>query len=379
MRTNFALHRSIQPTQITRSLATGASVRPGTLRPLTPLNLEVVNDARDMLTNASLRSRGAVGAAFEILARRWDGELKNHVEELLQACRGEPKGGAKAFNHFFAANLKSTLAWGAATLNGYEDDPHMGGAPRMTEHRVQGFLAESGAVHEEIAKYDKDLALAHASVIPPSLREAFGIKLSPAEVREVDALSRAAGGRFLSQTQILVLRDYVHSDTGTFNLFRALAAMKNHLPDEPFSVCMADLSREFDAAVDVLAASPSFVLEVDLYKGLTLEPFLEHWLSHAVTQGAPYVNDRPLSTTTDPLQSYAGRNSNDQHYDHELIFKGGRAVNAACFHSQETWMQKEALLLPGQAYRLEDAGSQDRFTGESLSCFRRYVARPEGG
>ena len=338
-----------------------------TLFPLSATNDEVLGRVEEMCSEVGTQSGGHRARALLQFHRQWHEKLEGHARAL--AVNGPHRmTPQEMFNHHLACNLASALAWAAQVLQRYEPN-HLPGEPvRMGAELTRMLKLESGATFKSLGVGQ---ALAYASVVPPQLHVDFGIVLTKEQAQEASRMIESAGGLHLGEQQILALRDYAHSDTGTFNLLRSLQVLQKHLPHEPLTALVQGVVDAFLGAVDVLAASPAFRIEdATVCKGLKLDPFLMHLLERMYSDSLPYEIDRPSSGTLDPVQSYAGREG----YEHEIVFDHAQAVELSCFHEPRTVHEKEALLLPGQRFDLSSREEVHRQGGEGSIHYTRYVA-----
>lgn len=341
-----------------------------TLFPLSSINDEAVKRLEEVCAELAPRSAGDRARALQLLCGEWKETLGEHAGALM-AKGSHQMTGPDMLNHHLASHLASALAWAAEVMDHYEPGRMPGEPVCMRPGLANRLKLESGEAFKGLGG---ERALAYASAIAPELHVDFGIVLTTAQARELSRMVASAGGACLDAQQVLALRDYVHHDTGTFNLLRSLSALRKHLPDEPLTAVVKDVIETFLGAVDLLAASPAFRTEdATVSKGLKLDPFLLHVLERMYSRSLPYEVDRPLSGTVDPAQSYAGR---DPAYRHEIVFVNAQAVDVSPFHAPETAGQKEALLLPGQRFSLSSREEVHRREGEGNVFYERFIAEP---
>lgn len=206
-------------------------------------------------------------------------------------------------------------------------------------------------------------ALAYAALVPSELHEEFlGHRLQVADDLAVGRLRQAAGTErgLLSGEDILLLRDYAHAQTRSFNFYRALHCLGR----DPET---AEVHTVFEALEDRLASAIRRIWELPaarcagpLYKGWIPVPSLP------LGPGATFDIDRPLSAAADRAHSYALRRSRGgRRYSDELEFRDGprhglQAVNLQAFHAPRTAPQAEAVLLPDQCFAVDRTGVEIR-------------------
>ncbi len=162
----------------------------------------------------------------------------------------------------------------------------------------------------------------------------------------------------LSEDEALALIDYVHADTGSFNALNAAALCDGYYQIEVFRQITEGVSSALERALHKLCRHAAFRLEdICVYKGIRLDgpdgmlmrAHLEHALHHQSCIAFPNF----LSSTTDPLMSYATTKTG-QGYTGELQMHVPLMASVDAFHAVPTIGQQEAMAPRGLRFTVRE-------------------------
>ncbi|MGE0329482.1 MAG: hypothetical protein AB7P37_02180 [Ramlibacter sp.] len=337
-----------------------------------PVVKKVLDDVRRIDPGGSRETRSQQLAE---LAGRHGGELQACAENPTQSGRDE----------FLARTVKTTLLHMPRILGGWTG----GGSGGLERERraYEKIIQDRRAVFGVLKEQSPRQAAVLASLVPPDLRDQYGIRMSG---KEMAALGIEDKGPYLSETQMLMLCDYTASDTGSFHLYRSVDVLKQQLggrASEPFQVHIKDDVQALRGAVGTLAQNPGSTVKGDLYKAVELDsPYLRNGLASLCESGKTFPQGTATSATSDPKSSYLHTDPNRKA---EIVFTNGEGLDVAPFHDSITIGhergavgQAEVLLKPGVEYR--GAGTRtgvllDSSTGGEVPYVRYlFTARPGG-
>lgn len=306
----------------------------------------------------SLRDRHSDALALRWNALRGAG-MPSREEDEDPDARDEPRA---------LSALHTVLHEGARLLDLYDAHPAPDDAPHMKSEWAQALQKESAQTVAWLLTQGcagAGLAATYAAAMQPALRDDFlggawhaagAQDARPAETlpRMIENRVRDQAFEGLSKTCLLALRLYAHPDSGAFNLVRACADLRKLFPGRAVGRCVDEIPALVHAAVSRLHELPSARVWGTLYKGMQSGRGSD-WQA-----GDEIAIDRPFSVTAMEGQSYAGRLVKGARYDQELRLTDSRdrrtqAVMIAAFHPPSTAPQGEAVILPGQVYRLQDS------------------------
>lgn len=317
------------------------------------------------------------------LTERWGALRRMGLQsEALRACSGQAEYRA-------VSALGTLLEYGPNILGWYESDQSREESPRMTPERARGLRAESCDTFKSLLTRDPvaaRVAATYRASIDPALRDDYlGPAWRTATVREagqepplpqrIDACLSHLKFTGLSDAEMLVLRLYAHPDSGAFNLLRACDEIR-HLPGG------GDALRGIDEISALLTSATGHLYELPAARvGGVLFKGMQSRGGGTWEIGDELVISRPFSATALEDQSYAGRVVHGVAYDEEFVLKDNpdlrtKAVLIAPFHPPCTADQYEALVLPGQMYRIVQCTQRELgmlMEGGSMAI-DRYVA-----
>jgi hypothetical protein len=280
----------------------------------------------------------------------WKAIHEEHHPKLLQQAAlrndfGEP---AEVFNRHISWNLGSAIVGVVRVHSAYDPHQVMGDNPTMLPDIAAVFKADSAATFDLLMNTDMPRALIYASLIDPKHHQDFGIKLNPEDMAEVEKMSVAAGFDFMDPSEVLMMRDYAHPGTGTFNLFRSMQALERNNISQ-VQVHVAEYRDLFMTSFDRMSSRAELqVRNQPLHKGLALDAHTRATMDYMVSRDSNWAISYPLSATQNPNMSYATR----RNYGVELRFPNADATDVCVMHPTSTLKQAEVLLNPGQQFRL---------------------------
>ncbi len=306
-------------------------------------------------------------ARLEVLEQRFGPPLADRWRALHAASPWQEGAGPEAAcaEPRAVSALRTVLCEGPRLLGLYEAHQAGDEVPRMKPEHARALEGESVDTLRWLLAQGRPgmhLAATYGAALDPALRDTFlgqGWRAAEAPGRpRGETLARMMDNRLQGRTfaglplaHVLALRLYAHPDSGAFNLVRACADLAPVFPGRAVTACVDDLPALVHEAVHALHAIPEARVWGSLYKGMQSRPGLP------LQAGEDFVVDRPLSVTTLEAQSYAGRVVEGACYDQELHLvdqpqRRTQAVLIAAFHPVCTAPQGEALVLPGQVYRI---------------------------
>lgn len=282
--------------------------------------------------------------------KNWKAIHEEHFPKLREQAElrnffGEP---AEVFNRHISWNLASAIAGVVRVHSAYDPHQVLGENPTMLPDIAAAFKADSAATFDLLMNTDKPRALTYASLIDPKHHQEFGIKLNPEDMAGVVKMSDAAGFDFMYPSEVLMMRDYAHPDTGTFNLFRSMDALeRNNIPQVQVHVAeYRDLFMTSHARMSSRAELQ--VRNQPLHKGVALDAHSRATVDYMVSRESNWPIRYPLSATQNPDMSYATR----RNYGGEFRFPNADATDVCIMHPTSTLPQAEVLVNPGQQFRL---------------------------
>lgn len=212
------------------------------------------------------------------------------------------------------------------------------------DRSVQCFQHECAEAFCALDKIHPHLAAAYATVVDPTHRLLFGMRPG-SMVKRFEAQLPGSSGGHLTFAEHIALREIAHPHTGAFNAHTAMHVLDQHLPNNPFRAFVAPILDLIPSALAKLREHPEFRFRGTLYRGEQLSTQLYREYMAAVAAGqAVYTVDRPLSSTSNPHASFAGRLGSNTPYEIELEFRAARGIVMTCFHPEETLHQQEVYL-----------------------------------
>ncbi len=326
---------------------------------------DVVGELADIHPQESRQGRVA---RLDVLRGRFTRHLAAHSQMLegsghASACELQ----ARQTESLAVSALQVILHDGPRLLDHYA--PHEPGndRPTMKPDKAQALQRESLETVQWLLTQGRaglGLAATYAAAMEPGLHDAF-LGAGWRDLRIAYSCPPQTLGQYIDRRQLspefaglpsacmLALRLYAHPASSAFNLVRACADLRRLLPEYPVTLCVDEIPTLVNEAVHRLYDLPSARIRGALYKGMQSRGAGE-WAA-----GMTIAIDRPFSATAIQQQSYAGRIVHGTAYDRELEITDTpaartRAVMIAAFHPVSTAPQAEAVLLPGQVYRLKD-------------------------
>lgn len=288
-----------------------------------------------------------LAARLEKLARRW-----------LPALRDQATAAASREDRSARCNLIHVLVHAPIVLSSFPHaglhGPHESHGMRMVP--LAQLRNESGETFQrfmaEPARRGK--ALVYAASLEPRIWPRLGIVLAGEDLRRVESLAANVVPAPLDEQAALLVRDYVHPHTGTFNFRRAVGNLDRIVPSVGVGHLLEGYSMQLLDAAARLASLPQAHPGGTLYKGM---------VSNACTRdlgvGSSLAFEGVTSTTSAASQSYAGLFIEGLGYDQEVQIDGAHAAGVALFHPEDTADQCEALMLPATVH-IDDVSSQER-------------------
>lgn len=301
------------------------------LRLLTPVS-RCVCDALGELHPDSDSLRLAV--RFEKLARRW-----------LPALREPAPPAASRDDRAVRRNLIHVLVHAPIVLSSFPHDglhgPHESHGMRIVP--LAQLRNESGETFQRFmadpARRAK--ALVHAASLEPRIWPRLGIVVSAEDLRRVESLAASLVPAPLDEQAALLVRDYVHPRTGTFNFSRAVRNLDRMVPAAGTGHLLEGYSMQLLDAAARLASLPQAHPGGTVYKGM-----ISNARTRGLGVGSSLAFEGVTSTTSAASQSYAGRFIDGLSYDQEVQIDGAHAADVSLFHPADTADQCEALMLP---------------------------------
>lgn len=335
--------------------------KPLGLHLLAPVNRHLC----DALGELSLDSGDArLALRFDKLARRY-----------LPALREQATAGASRENRFVSRNLIHVLVHAPIVLSSFPQaclhGPHESDGLRSVP--LAQLRHESGETfrHFLADPARRGKALAYAASLAPRLWPRLGIVLSAEDLRRVESLAAHLLPGPLDEQAALLVRDYVHPHTGTFNLPRAVRNLDRIVPAAGAGHLLEGYSMQLLDAVARLASLPQARPGGPLYKGL-----VSNTRTRGLGVGSSLAFDGITSTTSAPSQSYAGRFVEGRSYDLEVQIEQAHAADVSGFHPEDTADQCEALMLPTQL-RIDAVASQERRDGERTALVTVFKGKAQ--
>ena len=332
---------------------------------MSPLVRDVAGELATLHPGAPRRARII---HLEVLGHRFRGALAGRWQALQGS--GPPPGlhgreCARAEPRIVCA-LHTVLSEGPRLLDLYDAQQAGHETPRMKPAHARVLQAESVDTWHWLLSQGSSgvrLAATYGASMDPALRDAFlgdtwrSVHVpssrggSMALSRMIDNRLRGQAFPGLSLASMLALRLYAHPDSGAFHLVRACADLRAALPGCAPAACVEEIPALVHEAARALHALPEARVWGTMYKGLQSRQ------AGPLLTGADLLIDRVYSVTPLEHQSYAGRIIEGAPYDQELQLtdspqRRAQAVLIAAFHPVSTAPQGEALLLPGQIYRI---------------------------
>lgn len=292
-------------------------------------------------------------------------ELAERHHDSLTQCAGTPTPSGR--DEFLASNMKTALIQLPGVLAKWVDGPS-GQVFDSKAHELH--LHDRRQVFQSLLDNPHKAAV-YASVVHPSLRDKYGINMS---AREMAALGVADKGPYLSESEFMMLCDYAHHESGTFNAKRALdvLAQQMGLAGRAFKAHMGPALALFGRALDKLDGHPGFSVTGTFTKGMQLGAYQEKGLTLLCQSGKPYPIEIATSAAKDRKDSYKNRDG----YNAEVEFNGAQGVDISVLQSTATQGESEVLLRAGKP--LLGAGTQQVSTpdpkrGGAETTYTRFV------
>ena len=213
--------------------------------------------------------------------------------------------------------------------------------------------------------------------------EKIGIQTAP--LLQQQALQKQAAStvkKFLNESELLALIDYVNSATGIFNIVSAAGRAEAYYGIDFFQRVIAVYAETLNSALDKLYSNTDFSkYEIVMFKGIHLGRleglFNRAHLENSYHQGSLIAFPHPISGTIDIDESYANTKY-DQGYQYELMLTIPVVADVDAFHDTKTRGQKEIIAPAGlrfivtKKYQREVAiastGVTGLIEGYKLSC-----------
>ncbi len=220
------------------------------------------------------------------------------------------------------------------------------------------------------------------SALKPEVAAGLGIAATPGLEELAREWGPIAPRIQLNESELLALVDYVHSQTEIFNAVNGSALLQAYYGDKLLSGVTQVFSTALHSAIAKLSEHPYFGLrDVVTYKGVKLTsysgPFRKAALEAAVGNGKLIAFPQVLSTTRDPMRSYAVA-KHDKGYSLECEILMARGVDADPFHDTHTMGEWEVIGPAGQKFVVTDKQQID-FSDPNrggISVIDRYVLKP---
>lgn len=337
-----------------QSFGPGLLARGVALRELTALNQAV-----------ALRV-GEMSAAYEPLHRADTLEALGRdllprlsaQHEALRAARDLHASGPRDFNLVVGRDWWDLLTHGPRLLRTFS------GGLAMTEvNERDPRLLEANdtfAIMLNQTAGTRAQALAYAAAVAPDDRADLGIRLDAQSARAVDRLWEGADRpAFLTRQSVLLLRDYVHPLTGSFNFYRAMDGLYAQYPELGLLPLLDNLPAQLTHAVRAAWAYPGLRGQGPFHRGLWSGPEVH------LVPGATYDIRRPTSAATSPEDSYLGRCVRGALYDigiqlHEGLGGRVKGLLVSPFQPASQAPQKGEVLLADGRFQITDSWTEER-------------------
>jgi hypothetical protein len=180
------------------------------------------------------------------------------------------------------------------------------------------------------------------AMIGPLERQPFGVRLSPAQEREV---AQIIDGRehheYLTRDELVMLRQMTHPETGTFNCYTNQKLLHAYTGTDALAIHVNGPIRHYDIALNKLARIQECCSQGDFYKGIILDPVLSRQLEHHLSSGSSFPLPCATSGVMTPDQSFVNKHVA---YGGQLVIKNARSVNLQPYqHRAHPHMTEHAL------------------------------------
>ena len=259
---------------------------------------------------------------------------ERHLDRLEQSADTHTGTGR---DEFLAGNLTTALFHVPKVLAKWVGGPS-GLAPDSKAH--ESHVHDRRLAFSNLRENNERSAAAYASMVPPGLRDKYGIQMSSSKMA---SLGVADKGPYLNENELMVLCDYAHHEGDMFNSKRALDVLAQQLGPTGLAI-KAHLGTElglFGSALDKLAQNPSCSVKGDFTKGVLLGRYQEKGLTLLCQSGKPYPVEIATSAALNPKDSYINRPG----YNAEVLFRQAPGVDISPYHSVETLGESEVLVL----------------------------------
>lgn len=180
------------------------------------------------------------------------------------------------------------------------------------------------------------------------------IGIQPAPLLQQQALQKQAASsakKFLNESELLALIDYVNSATGIFNIVSAAGRAEAYYGIDFFQRVIAVYAVTLNSALDKLYSNTDFSKhKIVMFKGIHLGRleglFNRAHLENSYHQGSLIAFPHPVSGTIDIDESYANTKY-DRGYQHELTLTIPLGADVDSFHDTQTRGQKEIIAPAG--------------------------------
>lgn len=216
------------------------------------------------------------------------------------------------------------------------------------------------------------------------------IGMQPAPLLQQQALQKKAASaakKFLNESELLALIDYVNSATGIFNIVSAAGRAEAYYGIDFFQRVIVVYVETLNSALNKLYSNTDFSKhEIIMFKGIHLGRleglFNRAHLENSYHQGSLIAFPHPVSGTIDIDESYANTKY-DRGYQHELMLTIPVAADVDAFHDTQTRGQKEIIAPAGlrfivtEKYQREVPIASTGSTGLIEGYKLRYITSDE--
>jgi len=332
----------------------GLLARGGAPRELTALNQEVARRVGAMSASHDPRHRADT---LEALGRDFLPRL-GAQHEALKATRDLHAPGPRDFNLVVGRDWWDVLARGPRLLRTFSEE-HAMTEVHQRDPRLLG-ANDTFAIMLTQDAATRAQALAYAAAVAPNDRAGWGIRLDAQNARTVDRLWGGADRPvFLSRQSVLLLRDYVHPLTGSFNFYRAADGLHAQHPELGLLQLLENVPAQLAHAVRAAWAYPGLRGQGPFHRGLWSGPGMH------LVHGATYDIRRPTSAAMSSEDSYLGRCVCGALYDIEIQFHDGLGGQAqgllvSPFQPASPAPQRGEVLLTDGQFQITDSRTEER-------------------
>ena len=193
------------------------------------------------------------------------------------------------------------------------------------------------------------------SAIDDGVLKKIGIYSDPLlQQQATNKKSSAVTKKYLDESELLALIDYVNSSTGIFNIVSTAGRAKSYYGIDFFQRVIQIYVETLNSALDKLYSNIDFNKhDIAIFKGIHLGRlegrFNRAHLENAYHQGSLIAFPHPISGTIEANESYANTKY-DQGYQHELTLTIPIGANVDPFHDTQTRGQKEIISPAGLCF-----------------------------